>query len=259
MPLKAGWYVRTPEIRQKQSFANKRAWQDPLIRQRYLDAFSGRDPAIYKEVAKIMQKAVAKCWQNPEWVERWKEAQPKTRSHYYIKDREHYSNVQREKNKGRVITAEHRLHLCLARQRRPPMSDDQKQRESRAMKAKWQNPEYARWAAAQQNRRPNRLEKRLMGLLDEQFPNEWKYVGDGQIWIEGRNPDFININGKKLVIELLGNYWHTVKAKVTPMERVAHYKQYGFKCITIWQSQMKYPDMVTNTIRNMMKEEKCLH
>lgn len=247
---RGGNYTRTPEIRQKQSLANKKAWENPEIRQCYLGSFSDRI-VDYPRI-EAMHGALAKCRQDIEWVKRWKGAQPKTHKHYYIKDKEHYSAIQSAKNKGRVFTTEHRMKLSLASQNRPPVSKEQRERQSKVMKAKWQDVKYARWAASRQNRRPNRLEQRLMLLLDKEFPNEWRYVGDGQVWIEGRNPDFININGRKIVIELLGDYWHTTKAKITPQERVEHYKEYGFKCITIWQSQMKDLDIITDIIKETL-------
>ena len=51
---------------------------------------------------------------------------------------------------------------------------------------------------------PTNDEKYLDAILQLNFPHEWKYVGDGNFWIEGRNPDFVNCNGKKIVIEYNG-------------------------------------------------------
>lgn len=53
-------------------------------------------------------------------------------------------------------------------------------------------------------RKPNEYGKILDAILQEIFPNEWKYVGDGQLIINGKNPDWVNINGKKQLIELWG-------------------------------------------------------
>lgn len=84
--------------------------------------------------------------------------------------------------------------------------------------------------------KPNKPEKNLLNLLNTYFPKEWKYTGNGEIWIGNRNPDFLNVNGEKSVIELFGNYWHK---KDNAEQRIRHYSKYGFKCLVIWESEMK--------------------
>ena len=56
--------------------------------------------------------------------------------------------------------------------------------------------------------RQNKAEKYLELILENLYPGEWKFVGDGQVRISGKCPDFININGEKKIIELFGDYWH---------------------------------------------------
>lgn len=83
--------------------------------------------------------------------------------------------------------------------------------------------------------RPTSLEKIVIQLCqDYQLP--YKYVGDGQIWIVGRNPDFINTNHKKQVIEVFGSYWHPL---FDGTFRTQHYKQFGFDCLVIWEEEFK--------------------
>jgi len=84
------------------------------------------------------------------------------------------------------------------------------------------------------NIKPNNPEKVIIALL-EQAKLPFKYVGDGKIWIGRRNPDFLNINGKKQVIELLGTYWHLL---FDGAQRKEHYKQYGFDCLIIWEDEL---------------------
>ena len=64
----------------------------------------------------------------------------------------------------------------------------------------------------------------------------WKFVGDGQTVIDGMVPDFININGKKQVIEVYGDYWHR---NHKPQDRIDHYKKFGFKCLVYWEKDLK--------------------
>jgi len=85
------------------------------------------------------------------------------------------------------------------------------------------------------SRTPNKVEGKLISLLKENnLP--FKYVGDGEVWLGNRNPDFINANGKKQVIELLGTYWHPL---FDGANRIEHYKQYGFDCLAVWEDELK--------------------
>ena len=85
-------------------------------------------------------------------------------------------------------------------------------------------------------RKPNKLELQLNRILQSNFPNEWKYVGNGQVWIGQRCPDFININGRKNLIELFGNYWHKPEDEEL---RKSHFKKFGFDTIVVWESELK--------------------
>lgn len=117
------------------------------------------------------------------------------------------------------------------------LSDAHKQAMSEAAMENWKDPEFQMMMSRAWNRRPNEDELHLQAVLDRYFLGEWKYVGDGQIWIGGKNPDFININGKKQVIELFSLYWHDPDLfpdRLTEKELVVHYKQYGFDCLVVW-------------------------
>ena len=70
--------------------------------------------------------------------------------------------------------------------------------------------------------------------LDSRFPTEWMYNGnktDGVI-LGGKVPDFVNVNGKKSVLEVFGRYWHK---EDEVEEKIKHYKQFGFDCKVIWE------------------------
>ena len=83
---------------------------------------------------------------------------------------------------------------------------------------------------------PNKPEKLLNKLLDRLFPNDYKYVGDGQFIIAGKCPDFININGQKKIIELFGDYWHKDD---DPQDRVDIFSPYGYKTLVVWEHELK--------------------
>jgi G:T-mismatch repair DNA endonuclease (very short patch repair protein) len=109
--------------------------------------------------------------------------------------------------------------------------------------------------------KPNLKELKLSNLLEKCFPNEWKYCGDGQVMIGRLCPDFININGKKKVIELFGCYFHGCPIHY-PKRRVALrlredyrkkiYAQYGFECLTVWEHELEDETSLLNKISNFM-------
>lgn len=119
-----------------------------------------------------------------------------------------------------------------------PHSEETKKRMSDVHKELWKDPEFVKYISEAQHRKPNESELQLQSILDRHFPDEWKYVGDGTVWVEGRNPDFININGRKQVIEMFGIYWHDpdyFPNRPSKEELVAHYKRYGFDCLVFWE------------------------
>jgi len=87
---------------------------------------------------------------------------------------------------------------------------------------------------------PNKVETQLLNILNLQLPNEYKYVGKGQLILDGLNPDFVNINGQKKIIELYGDYWHNLPhRKITDSNRLKTYRKYGYKTLIIWQHELK--------------------
>lgn len=81
----------------------------------------------------------------------------------------------------------------------------------------------------------------------------FRYVGDGQLWIGKKgekqlNPDFIEANGKKIVVEIMGNYWHSpllnphLREDALLFYRKSHYKEYRWKPIFLWESDLKRDD-----------------
>lgn len=87
-------------------------------------------------------------------------------------------------------------------------------------------------------------ERRLRNRLNCLFPGEYKFVGDGTIFIDYKCPDFININGQKKIIEMFGDYWHgeerTGRTKVQEKnQRIKHFAKYGFKTLIVWESELK--------------------
>jgi very-short-patch-repair endonuclease len=99
-------------------------------------------------------------------------------------------------------------------------------------------------------RRPNKTEEKLTSLFQTNFPNEFKFVGNGSFIIEGLNPDWINCNGKKLIIELFGEPWHK-KEEVT--KRTDTFAKYGFKTLVLWWKETRNEKMLIEKVRNFVE------
>ena len=90
--------------------------------------------------------------------------------------------------------------------------------------------------------KPNIPERELFSLLEETTPGKFRY-NNGWFVLGGRCPDFVNIDGKKQLIELFGDYWHSFKVigmtrEEAEAERINYFKQYGFDCIIVWESEL---------------------
>lgn len=114
---------------------------------------------------------------------------------------------------------------------------------SQKVKSWWKNPEFRAKVIAGRlrNRRPTGPEKQLIKIIEE-HSLPFKYTGDGSFILEGLNPDFIETNGKKIAIDVFGDYWHTLKAdreSYTEDGRKAIFTKYGWELIVIWESELK--------------------
>ena len=87
------------------------------------------------------------------------------------------------------------------------------------------------------NKGPNKPEMALGIYLGRNFPGEWAFNGQCQAGcvIGGKIPDFINVNGRKAVVEMFGNYYHDQEEEVT---RPEHFKKFGFDCTIVWEYQV---------------------
>jgi len=137
-------------------------------------------------------------------------------------------------------------------------TEETRKRMSETMKEHWKDPEFAKMVSELQHRRPNGSELRLQTVLDKRFPGEWRYVGDGQFWIEGRNPDFMNVDSRKQVIEVFGVYWHDPTLfpdRLSEEELVAHYRSYGFDCLVFWEYDVFDEDEVAKRVSKTWHRE----
>jgi very-short-patch-repair endonuclease len=87
--------------------------------------------------------------------------------------------------------------------------------------------------------KPNKPEKLLLSILSNLFQNQYKYVGNGKVIIDGFNPDFINKKDRK-IIELFGDYWHNIPSAIKRDKgRIACYLKKGYKLLIIWEHELE--------------------
>lgn len=82
---------------------------------------------------------------------------------------------------------------------------------------------------------PNFLESKFIEFLEETYPGQFEYVGDGSLIIGGKNPDFCHTSASFL-IEIYGDYWH---AGEDPQERIDYFSTYGYKTIVLWETEVR--------------------
>ena len=102
-------------------------------------------------------------------------------------------------------------------------------------KKMWRNPEFKektiKACLKGLLKKPTSYEKRIIELC-EKYSLSYKYVGNGKLLIGFKNPDFVNINGCKIVLEIyaighLGN----LKPLNYEEKRTKHFSDYGYKVI----------------------------
>jgi G:T-mismatch repair DNA endonuclease (very short patch repair protein) len=103
------------------------------------------------------------------------------------------------------------------------------------------------------NLKPNNKELQLGTLLDSLYPKQFRYVGDGQIIIDGCVPDFIDCNHRKLALELFGTYWHGLKKtgltrEEAEQQRIDRFAKYGYSTLIVWEHELKQPEVLKEKI-----------
>jgi hypothetical protein len=130
------------------------------------------------------------------------------------------------------------IHRCLWKT--PPMLGKHLTKETKEKQRKSmlnyieQHPEWIKKCL--KKRIPSSLEQKMIEIIQKlQLP--YRFVGDGKFFIENRNPDFINCNGEKIVVEVFykrhknrfrgNNDWKNLEE--WKRERQKIFNNYGWK------------------------------
>ena len=77
----------------------------------------------------------------------------------------------------------------------------------------------------------------------------YRYVGNGEVIIGRKNPDFIN-NEQNKIIELFGKHWHSKEFnKQTPNERINFFKNYGYDTLIIQEQELNDLNIVLEKVK----------
>lgn len=105
----------------------------------------------------------------------------------------------------------------------------------------------SKWIAAGA-KHPNYFENEVMKLC----PSVVKFTGDRSFWLKfisgkAKNPDAI-IEFEKKAFEFNGKHWHSLDENIEK-----DYEQIGWKCLVIWQDELKDKDTLKDKILNYIR------
>lgn len=102
-------------------------------------------------------------------------------------------------------------------------------------------------------KRPNKVESMVIDTI-KQFKIPLTYTGNGKMIIDKLNPDFVNIDKKKIV-EVFGEYWHSGISNMFCVDkdiRRQRLKNHGYDLLILWESEIK--SMSSNEIAKRLIE-----
>ena len=235
MPLRKG-HIASEETRCKMSDTHKRRQQDPVLRQRISAGLKEycKDPRVREMKAEVSRgrqqgkdernkksEASKRNWQNPE-----------IRQNMVANMKEAHTRPEVKEN----------LKVAIRNRWENP---SERYKQSLLSKKLWQEPEYVRKVLAGIGRKPTKPELILGSILSEHLP-EFKYNGDYSlgITIAGQIPDFVNVDGKKEILEVFGDYHHSPEFtgkrwQGTELGKIMLYNSVGWKCLVIWEHEIK--------------------
>jgi len=220
--------VHSDETKEKMSKSQSGRKHSEETKEKMKKAWETRSPITEKTRAKLREAAKYK----PVQTEETKKKRSDTLMNHQV------SMMTRSK------MSKNRKGKCCGEQN--PMNNPETVEKCRiAGKRKWQNPEYVKKIQDALQLRPNKPESIILTLLNDLYPNEWKYTGDFSFMINGKNPDFVNCNGQKQCIELFGDYWHKGE---NPQDRKAIFREFGYETLVIWEHELRDMNIVKNKI-----------
>jgi len=263
------------EAKRKISENMKKLWQNSEYREKQLKARIGRklSEETKRKLSERFKGSNNPMYgkKRPDLIKINKDINIRRLKAQKLKGRKRPLNVRKkisESKKGKKLTQEHKQKIREGMKKawKRLKSDYQKFMEWRKKvseskkgdKNPMKNPEVVKKMLMNRNYKiPNKMEEKLINII-EKHKLPFEYTGNGKIAIGKRNPDFINNNGKKLIIELFGEYWHNPLLNKIPYSRtyretIKYYKKYGYKCLIIWDSELSNEKLIVKRIKSFLQ------
>jgi G:T-mismatch repair DNA endonuclease (very short patch repair protein) len=150
-----------------------------------------------------------------------------------------------ELRKGKSLSKEHILNI-----KRAMNTLEVKEKLSKVSKGRHYTIEQTNFrisrTLAKVCKRPNTFEIKAQLHLNKLFPSKFKYVGNGSVMINGRSPDFIDLDNK-IVVLANGYYWHLERrglevtdANKRIVEKIESepFCNAGYQVMFIWEDEL---------------------
>jgi len=158
--------------------------------------------------------------------------------------------------RGRPKSIETRKKLSISRTGFKDTKETRRKK-SDAQKKLWQNKEFREQRIAATIRglrkRPTNLETET-SILWKKYSIPLKYnATEAEIIIGGKIPDYVESNGRKICVEVSNKlnkkYMYNINPEDYEQERVTHFAKYGWKCLVIWEDELKDEEKLVQKIK----------
>lgn len=146
-------------------------------------------------------------------------------------------------------------------------TEEAKEKNREASKKQWRDPDFIKKMMTARNKTPNKDELFVDLTLQKHRPKSWKFNGNFEagVSIGGLIPDFVNVNGEKVVIEVFGEPFHdpvlarkvlkrNIRWTVTEFGRKAVFAQLGYKCIVLWSRDLRTANAEQFVLKTLERE-----
>ena len=131
-------------------------------------------------------------------------------------------------------------------------SEETKEKMREQMRERWKNKEYREKTIKNLLKRlrdrPTSLERKAIEII-KQNNLPYKYVGDGSFLIGYKNPDFINMENKKICLEVCNYFHHQGNYK---KDRIKYFVKWGWKCLVFYEDEL---DKLKNLAQSRIKAQ----
>jgi hypothetical protein len=168
-----------------------------------------------------------------------------------IMQRLHSMGIKRTKKEAaKIKISEQRSEKWLnsSRMNGKTQKEETKVKIGQRHKELWKTQEHQNNVIFGIHKEQTKYEHMLEYILEESMPNKWTYVGDSKLVIAGKNPDFIDKEFKRLIIEI-GNRNGYNKSIKELEDRATLFYQNGYLTFYVWNQNLS-SGKSTNKIKN---------